>query len=99
MTYYDEDVLFALASSIGTLVKIDINTRLATCARFAKVCVEVDLTKPLVARFNLDHKWFYVEYEGIHLICYACGMYGHRTETCAVTLPENKEMQELIPHM
>lgn len=48
---YNEDVLYALASSIDTTVKIDINTRLATRGRFARVCVEIDLTKPLVAQF------------------------------------------------
>lgn len=77
MMYYNEDVLFALASSIRTPVKIDINTRLATRARFARVCIDIDLTKPLVAKFCLDDAWYNVEYEGIHTICFACGMYGH----------------------
>lgn len=86
MMYYKEDVLFALASSIGTLVKIDINIRLATYARFAKVCMEIDLTKPLVACFCLDDKWYFMEYEGIHTICFSGGMYGHRSEVCPTTV-------------
>lgn len=77
MMFCNKDVLFALASSIGIVVKIDINTRLVTRAGFARVCIEVDITKPFVARFCLDDKWFSVEYEGIHTICFACGMYGH----------------------
>lgn len=85
MMYYEEDVLFALASSIGTPIKIDINTHLATLARFARLCIEVDLTKPLVAKFFLDDKWYLVEYEGIHTICFPYGMYGHRTETCTTS--------------
>lgn len=56
LMYYSEDVLYALASSIGTLVKIDINTHLATRVHFARVCVEIDLTKPLVGQFWLDER-------------------------------------------
>lgn len=82
MMYYNENLLYTIASSIGTPVKIDINTRLTTRGRFARVCVEIDLTKPLVAQFWLDQRWHSMEYEGIHTICFACGRYGHRTEHC-----------------
>lgn len=80
--YYNEDVIYVIASSIGTLVKINLNTSLATMARFTRVCVEVDLTKPLVARFWLNERWHTVEYEGIHTICFGCGMYGNKIEHC-----------------
>lgn len=48
MMYYNEDLLYALASSIGTSVKIDINIRLTTRGQFARVCIKIDLMKPLV---------------------------------------------------
>lgn len=89
MMYYNEDVLFALASRIGTPIKVDINTRLATRARFAKVCIEIDLTKSLDAKFCLDDNCYSVEYEGIHTICFACGMYDHRTEQCLTKTQAN----------
>lgn len=73
MMYYNEDVLYALASSIGTQAKIDVNTRLTTRGSFVRVCVEIDLTKPLVAQFWLDERWHMVEYEGIHTICFTSG--------------------------
>lgn len=55
---------------------------LVTKGRFARVCVEIDLTKPLVAKFWLDKRWYSVEYEGLHLICYKCGRYGHGLKSC-----------------
>lgn len=41
------------------------------------MCVEVDITKPLLARFILRGKVGQIEYEGLHLVCYKCGIYGH----------------------
>lgn len=78
MMFYEEDVLYAIASAIGKLVKIDINTKLVTRGRFARVCIEIDLTKPLATKFWLDGRWHSIEYEGLHIICFCCGHYGHR---------------------
>ena len=33
-----------------------------------------------------------VEYEGIHLICFGCGKYGHKKEAC----PENVILAEPV---
>ena len=63
-------------------IKIDEATSLVSRGHFAKKCVEVDLSKPLVSRFKLGRRIRRVEYEGIHLICFECGMYGHRREAC-----------------
>lgn len=102
--YYEEDVLYAHASSIGTPIKIDVNTRLATRGRFARVCVEIDLTKPLVAKFWLDERWYSVEYEGIHTICFECGRYGHRAESCSESArvageAEGSKTNDTVPNL
>lgn len=94
LMYYDEDVLFAIALSIGKPIKIDVNTSLATKGRFARVCVEVDLTKPLVAQFWRDGCWHAVEYEGFHVICFSCGKYGHLTKKCLDKPPLAKENRQ-----
>lgn len=78
LMFYDEDVLYATASAIGQLVKVDVNTGLVTSGRFARDCVEIDLTKPLATKFWLDGRWHLAEYEGLHIIYFACGRYGHR---------------------
>jgi predicted metal-binding protein len=44
--------------------------------------MEVDLTKPLLAKFQLRRRVRKIVYEGLHLICFHCGQYGHRKEAC-----------------
>ena len=60
--------------------------------------MEVDLSKPLVSKFKLRRRIRRLQYEGIHLVCFGCGMmYGHRKETCPLekprptAAPENNE--------
>ena len=37
---------------------------------------------PLVSKFKLCRQIRRIKYEGIHLICFECGRYGQRIETC-----------------
>lgn len=46
------------------------------------MCIEVDLTKPLVAQFWLYRRWNSVEYEVFNVICFSFGKYGHFTDKC-----------------
>ncbi|KAJ9189664.1 hypothetical protein P3X46_000929 [Hevea brasiliensis] len=58
------------------------NTLQASRGKFARMCVEVDLSKPLLFKFCL-RKWVrLIEYEDMHLVCFSCGFYGHRSENC-----------------
>ena len=49
---------------------------------FARICVEVDLLKLLVSKFRLRRRIWRLEYEGLHLVCFGCGLFGYRKETC-----------------
>ncbi|KAJ4832480.1 hypothetical protein Tsubulata_000022 [Turnera subulata] len=48
LMYYDDDLLATFAQRIGKPVKIDSNTSLASRELYARMCVEIDLTQPLV---------------------------------------------------
>ncbi|KAF7811664.1 putative ribonuclease H protein At1g65750 family [Senna tora] len=70
--------------------------------RFARICVEVDLSKHLLAKFTLRKKTRRIEYEGLHMICFSCGVYGHRKENCPLNKKEqvidlNKTEEEIQP--
>ncbi|XP_019155023.1 PREDICTED: uncharacterized protein LOC109151878 [Ipomoea nil] len=80
--YFDEKTLRKIGNKVGRTVKIDVTTGLATRGKFARICVEVDLTKPLLAKFTIEEDVLPIEYEGIHWICFICGTYGHRKEQC-----------------
>lgn len=64
---------------------------------FARICVLVNLSKQLISSFHLDGEDYYVDYEGLHLLC-SCGVYGHRSEICLEkhTPTSNGEKSERI---
>lgn len=70
-------------------MKVDHNTLKVSCGRFARVCVEIDLTKPMIGRICVEGKWYRIEYEGLHIICSHCGCYGHHS--CDCSNPKGKE--------
>lgn len=59
-------------------VKMDTTTSLASIGKFARICVEVDLSKPLLSKFTLAGEVLPIEYESIQLVCFKCGIYGHK---------------------
>jgi len=50
LIYYDESFLLAMASAIGRPIKVDTNTLKIERGKFARVCVEVDLTMLVVGK-------------------------------------------------
>nr|KYP40980.1 Transposon TX1 uncharacterized [Cajanus cajan] len=91
--FYDESVLLTIASAIGKPVKVDLNTLNMTRDRFARVCVEINLNVPVVGKFFLNGVWYNVEYKGLHLLCSACGCYGHVLRNC-----NHANRTELLAH-
>ncbi|XP_028808403.1 uncharacterized protein LOC114762972 [Neltuma alba] len=80
--YYHKHMLRAIGEVIGRVLRIDYNTEDVAKARFARLAVKIDLTKPLVSKIKLDGITQYVEYEGLPTICYHCGRYGHLDIAC-----------------
>lgn len=80
--YYDYDFLMRVGREIGEPKKVDQATSMASRGLFARFCVEVDVSKPLLAKFRLRNKIRTIEYEGLHLVCFKCGVVGHWKEEC-----------------
>ncbi|XP_057426286.1 uncharacterized protein LOC130719691 [Lotus japonicus] len=87
MQFYDEDILLTLATGVGTPIKVDMNTADMRLGKFARICVEIDLDKPVVGTLRLRGTWYNIEYEGLHLLCSKCGCYGHLSRKCKVVAP------------
>lgn len=81
--YYHKIILRAIGAVIGKVLKIDYNTEGFEKAKFARLAILLDLTKPLVSKIKLDGSIQHVEYEGLPTICYCCGRYGHMEEACS----------------
>jgi len=85
-------------------VRVYTHTLRAERGKLARLSVEVDLLKPLVPKVFLGNHWQKVEYEGIHLICFTCGKFGHRTEYCehnpnAVKVQQPEKSTDETPHL
>ncbi|XP_057432162.1 uncharacterized protein LOC130724913 [Lotus japonicus] len=96
VTFYDESFLLSLARLFGNPVRVDMNTLNAERGKFARICVELDLTLPVVGKFWFEGFWYKVVYEGLHIICPKCGCYGHRGRECTQPPPAPVE-QPLLP--
>jgi hypothetical protein len=78
--YYDSKVLNFIGNCIGKTVKVDKNTLTQERGKYAPLCVQVDLTKPLLAMFTIKGRKYNIEYEGLHMLCLTCGKFGHYRE-------------------
>ncbi|XP_073004938.1 uncharacterized protein [Typha latifolia] len=84
--YWELEALIPVAAYFGKPLRVDETTLDHTRSRFARVCVEIDLAKPLKTVVWLGPKEDELEqvaiYEGILALCYRCGRIGHMEEAC-----------------
>lgn len=80
--YYNEQWLQRAGDKLSKKLKVDRTTLVASRGRFARNCVEVDLRKPLCAGYWLRGRRRKLQYEGLHLLCFQCGVYGHQGLNC-----------------
>lgn len=76
------------------MLKIDRATFMAIRGKFARICIEIDLTQPPISKFRLKRRVNRVEYEGLHLVCFWCSTYGHHSEICPYDPIKEKEGDE-----
>ncbi|CAI0462910.1 unnamed protein product [Linum tenue] len=87
--FYHKEVITMLGNLIGRTIKLDYHMLTQQRAKFARVAVEVDISKALVPRIWLDDEWQTVEYENLPEVCFDCGRIGHNKGTC----PQNKTQE------
>ncbi|WOL19831.1 hypothetical protein Cni_G28633 [Canna indica] len=88
LQFLDQKILLQLAAVIGKPVKIDVFTLSGTREKYARVCVLLDLKKPIEQGLWVEAKGSYffqtVAYENLLNICFNCGRIGHKEEQCSV---------------
>ncbi|XP_016206247.1 LIM domain-containing protein A-like [Arachis ipaensis] len=80
--YYNRTILEKIGSIVGRTLKVDTNTKSVSRGKYARICVEVDLDKPLVSQYQINGATYLVEYEGLHLVCFQCEKFGHDKAVC-----------------
>ncbi|XP_050277774.1 uncharacterized protein LOC126719243 [Quercus robur] len=86
MELYEAEVLKQIGEAIGRVLRIDSNTAMEARGRYARLCIQLDITKPLINTVLIGRFEQPVIYEGIHSLCFSCGRIGHRKESCPLTI-------------
>lgn len=95
---YNQTFLKRLGGSLGTYLKMDRLTSIQSRGQFARFCVEIDLAKPLTPYVLVRGQKIKLEYEGLHSVCFKCGVYGHRMEDCGLYNLASPEMESPPVH-
>lgn len=86
MELWGESILTKLLKQVGYVIKIDIDSEDVSKGRFARVCVEVDISKPL--KIEIKNKMgniiksALINYENLTDIYYGCDQQDHKFENC-----------------
>ncbi|CAA7042516.1 unnamed protein product [Microthlaspi erraticum] len=88
VNYYHRSILMGIAKGLGRPLRVDGATLNFERARFARICVEVNLKKPLKGTILINGERYFVSYEGLTNICSLCGMYGHLVHSCPKRVSE-----------
>ena len=78
--YYNAKALQHIRKAICNVLRIDTFTATETRGKFARLCIQVDVDKPLITTVMIGKLQQSVTYKGIHNLCFECGKMGHRRE-------------------
>ena len=83
LEYYELSLLKKMGSAIGLILRFDSHTVNGVQGRYARLCIQVNLDKPLPQTILIHQGCVQaVQYEGINQLCFSCGYIGHKKEHC-----------------
>ncbi|XVF24797.1 hypothetical protein REPUB_Repub13aG0158600 [Reevesia pubescens] len=94
--FYDPDILRRIGNQLGVLLRIDATTASSTRGRYARICIQVDLDKPLVQNIKIGRFNQQVMYETVAGLCFSCGCIGHNTTKCPANMKETMERSQTL---
>ncbi|GKV18359.1 hypothetical protein SLEP1_g28755 [Rubroshorea leprosula] len=80
--YYDPSTLQKIGNKVGNLLRVDAHIEHHTRGQYARICVQVDLSKPVVKQVRIGRHQQKVLYKGVNALCFNCGRIGHRNIHC-----------------
>ena len=90
MELYETEVLKQIGTSIGKVLRIDTHTAMEARGRYARLCIQVDIKKPIIDTILIGKFEQPVIYEGIHELCFSGGRIGHKRVSCPYTVKNPK---------
>ena len=76
--YYNAEALHQIGKTIGNVLRVDTHTTSEMRGRFARLCVQVDVNKPLATAILIGKFEQPIYYEGIQKLCFVRGDGGSR---------------------
>ncbi|CAL2272251.1 unnamed protein product [Prunus armeniaca] len=92
--WFNPEAIKRIGDLIGVTYRIDTHTIAQARGKYARICIELDLTKPLIANVQVENNWYAIEYEGLHLVCFGCGIYGHNRNQCPSEIRVHEDTQK-----
>ena len=97
--FWDAECLSEILKPVGPVVRSDQNTLLRLKGKFARICVNLDVTKPLPGSISVVRPQgclrFPLIYEGLHEVCPLCGGESHQLQACP-KLPLAQKVEVLL---
>ncbi|XP_027171591.1 uncharacterized protein LOC113771176 [Coffea eugenioides] len=92
---FNRECLFQIVATLGVPLYVDAATAALSRPSVARVCVEVDLLKPLVSRVWIGNGgqegfWQNLDIEHLPAYCSGCFRQGHSKDDCVMLHPELK---------
>ena len=81
--FYDTSVHKEIGSVIRPVLRIDSYIASETRGGYARLCVQIDLEKPLINSIWVGRLVQRVLYKGISFLCFCYGRIGHKQENCS----------------
>ncbi|CAI0626847.1 unnamed protein product [Linum tenue] len=97
--YFHQVAVMKIGSRIGKPIRVDQATSTGARSDYARVCVQVDITRPLLSQFTIKGKMYFIQYEGLEKICLKCGTYSERNRCSCQCPPETKEPEAVVEEM
>ena len=86
LEFYEMEVLKQIGEAIGRVLRIDSHTAMEARGRYARLCIQLDVTKPLINTVLIGRFEQPVVYERLHKQCFSRGRIGHRLESCLLII-------------
>ncbi|XP_021802632.1 uncharacterized protein At4g02000-like [Prunus avium] len=89
--FFNSETIKCIGDLIGSTYKVDVHIVGQMRGKFASVCVEIDLNKPLILYLVVEGTRVRVEYENLPMICFSCCRVGHNKEYCPFANPVHND--------